>query len=108
MIRYIAMYVDDKTSELQKSNKWIKLLMMVVHCCAPLSRARPSRQLAERGGGGEGVPGTRDRAGHGGLHTAQERTLRPLVPCHRARRTATGLWCLEKCVRFVTENAFIM
>ena len=32
-IRYIMMYVDQKTSELQKSQKIVKILMCLVHCC---------------------------------------------------------------------------
>jgi hypothetical protein len=33
LIRYIMMYVDSKTAELQKDNRWAKIIMAVVHCC---------------------------------------------------------------------------
>ena len=51
MIRYVMMYIDHKTSEMQKNSKIVMILMKVVHCC---------------------------------------------------------LWCFEKCVRFITTNAYIM
>jgi choline transporter-like protein 2/4/5 len=33
LIRYIMMYIDSKTAELQKNNRWAKVVMAVVHCC---------------------------------------------------------------------------
>ena len=33
LIRYVMMYIDSKTAELQKDNRWAKILMAAVHCC---------------------------------------------------------------------------
>jgi choline transporter-like protein 2/4/5 len=51
MIRYVMLYVDAKTAELQKDNFWVRVLFKVLHCM---------------------------------------------------------LWCLEKCMRFLTYSAYIM
>eukprot|EP01051_Picozoa_sp_SAG22_P012637 SAG22_NODE_1333_length_4674_cov_5.765319_2_plen_183_part_00 len=33
LARYIAMYIDAKTAELQKQHLWVRVVMKLVHCC---------------------------------------------------------------------------
>ena len=51
LIRYIMMYVDRKTAEMQKNTRMARIMMCIVHCC---------------------------------------------------------LWCLEKVLRYITEQAYIL